>query len=374
MRLPVAPAALPGSDLTFDRLGVAMNAQGRLLVDGRALDEEAASAWWADQAKTRRAGLETLGDPTAGSRRFADRRDPPGRSGSLVRGSPAGPGRGPGQGLRALQPGRFEEAWAMSTGAGLGMGLSLSTAESAPAMAVADMAAPRSTALSAGTARGGLIPGRTDARHGVSTPGLLHPDVQSPFGRDPPGPRPTRDAGGPARRVPWRSSSHARANVDTDLENDLLVRAEADDLGDLKALRLGEAPLPDLATLGKRLRRYTELLEGRPLRVRLVADDGLRYEPAARIIATCSAAGVAAIRLTQPGPRLRCPAVGAKPQGSARTGPGSGGPDEPSGFAAMRPFSWRPSWSWDVAPGLSPTMPNPHTSSAWPTWPAIARP
>ena len=30
-------------------------------------------------------------------------------------------------------------------------------------------------------------------------------------------------------------------NVDTDLENDLLVRAEADDLGDLKALRLGEA-------------------------------------------------------------------------------------------------------------------------------------
>ena len=39
VRLPVAPAALPGSDLTFDRLGVAMNAQGRLLVRGRALDE-----------------------------------------------------------------------------------------------------------------------------------------------------------------------------------------------------------------------------------------------------------------------------------------------------------------------------------------------
>jgi hypothetical protein len=89
--------------------------------------------------------------------------------------------------------------------------------------------------------------------------------------------------------------------VDTDLENDLLVRAEADDLGDLKALRLGEAPLPDLATLGNRLRRYTQLLDGRPLRVRLVADDKLRYEPAARIIATCSAAGVTAIRLTQPG-------------------------------------------------------------------------
>ena len=42
-------------------------------------------------------------------------------------------------------------------------------------------------------------------------------------------------------------------NVDTDLENDLLIRAEADDLGDLKVLRLGDARVPDLATLGKRL-------------------------------------------------------------------------------------------------------------------------
>ena len=33
-------------------------------------------------------------------------------------------------------------------------------------------------------------------------------------------------------------------NVDTDLENDLLVRAEANDLGDLKVLKLGEAPVP----------------------------------------------------------------------------------------------------------------------------------
>src|SRR5271156_5764494 len=65
VRLPVAPAALPGSDLTIDRLVVAMNARGQLLVEGRALDEEAASAWWADQAKIRRAGLETLGEPAA---------------------------------------------------------------------------------------------------------------------------------------------------------------------------------------------------------------------------------------------------------------------------------------------------------------------
>ncbi len=60
IRLPVAPAALPGAELALDRLAVAMDAQGRLLVDGRALDEESAEAWWADQAKRRRAGLETL--------------------------------------------------------------------------------------------------------------------------------------------------------------------------------------------------------------------------------------------------------------------------------------------------------------------------
>jgi len=90
-------------------------------------------------------------------------------------------------------------------------------------------------------------------------------------------------------------------SVDADLENDLLVRAEADDLGDLKALRLGEASLPDLTALRDRLRRYASLLGDRPLRVRLVADEQLRYELAARIIAACSAAGVSAIRLAQPG-------------------------------------------------------------------------
>ena len=62
VRLPLAPAALPGTDLNFDRLAVAMNAQGRLLVKGRVLDDEAATAWWAAEAKARRAGLETLGE------------------------------------------------------------------------------------------------------------------------------------------------------------------------------------------------------------------------------------------------------------------------------------------------------------------------
>ena len=107
-----------------------------------------------------------------------------------------------------------------------------------------------------------------------------------------------------------RASPRRSRRVDTDLENDLLLRAESDDLGDLKVLRLGEATLPDLPTLGQRLRRYIKLLDGRPLRVRLVADDRLRYEPAAQIIATCSAAGVAAIRLAPPGATPELPAGG----------------------------------------------------------------
>ena len=62
VRLPLAPAALPGTDLTFDRMAVAMNAQGKLLVKGRELDDEAATRFWATEAKARRAGLETLGE------------------------------------------------------------------------------------------------------------------------------------------------------------------------------------------------------------------------------------------------------------------------------------------------------------------------
>ena len=88
--------------------------------------------------------------------------------------------------------------------------------------------------------------------------------------------------------------------VDTDLENDLWVRARADDLGDLKSLQLGEASLPDIAALGQRLSRYAQMLEDRPLRIRLVADDRLRYEIAARLMTVCNASGVAAIRLTDP--------------------------------------------------------------------------
>jgi biopolymer transport protein ExbD len=97
-----------------------------------------------------------------------------------------------------------------------------------------------------------------------------------------------------------KAQPRAARRVDADLENDLWLRVEANDLGDLKSIRLGEASIPDLETLGERLGRYAAILEGRPLRVRLVADDGLRYEHAARVMAVCDAAGVAAIRLSDP--------------------------------------------------------------------------
>ena len=65
VRLPVAPAALPGSDLTFDRLSVVLDAQGRLQVGDQWLGEEAAAPWWAQQARARKAGLETINAPAA---------------------------------------------------------------------------------------------------------------------------------------------------------------------------------------------------------------------------------------------------------------------------------------------------------------------
>jgi biopolymer transport protein ExbD len=104
--------------------------------------------------------------------------------------------------------------------------------------------------------------------------------------------------------LPGSARGQARATpprrTELDLENDLRIRAEADDLGDLKSLKLGDTPLPDLQALGDRLRRYSVVLEGRPLRVRLLADDRLRYEEAAKIIGTCNTVGVASIRLADP--------------------------------------------------------------------------
>lgn len=99
------------------------------------------------------------------------------------------------------------------------------------------------------------------------------------------------------------------SRTDLDLETDLLVRARADDLGELKTLMLGDATVPSVEELGERLNRYSEVLEGKPLRVLLVADDRLRYEVAARLIGTCAAAGVSAVRLADPLNRAPVPAA-----------------------------------------------------------------
>ena len=98
-----------------------------------------------------------------------------------------------------------------------------------------------------------------------------------------------------------RSTETPSRRSDLDFENDLWIRAQADDLGDLKSLSLGETPVSDLSVLADRLRRYEKVLDGRPLRVRILADDRLRYEEAAKIVGTCTTAGVTSIRLADPG-------------------------------------------------------------------------
>lgn len=86
-----------------------------------------------------------------------------------------------------------------------------------------------------------------------------------------------------------------------DLETDLIVQAKANEFGDLAVLTLAGSEVPDTVELEIRLRRYTMFLEGEPIQVRILADDRLRYEEAARIIGAASAAGAASIRLSGPG-------------------------------------------------------------------------
>ena len=123
VRLPLAPAALPGSDLTFDRLAVVMDARGRLLVGGQWLDEDGrrrvvgragqvAQGGPRDPAATRGAADDEL--PTVVILR-ADRA----ASYGAVRRTLADAQE---QGFRPLQPGGPEEARAMSTGPVWGWG------------------------------------------------------------------------------------------------------------------------------------------------------------------------------------------------------------------------------------------------------------
>jgi biopolymer transport protein ExbD len=63
VRLPVAPAALPGGEMAVDRLVVAIDARGRLLSEKGPLEGRPAESWWADQAEKRKEGQKTLGKP-----------------------------------------------------------------------------------------------------------------------------------------------------------------------------------------------------------------------------------------------------------------------------------------------------------------------
>lgn len=98
-----------------------------------------------------------------------------------------------------------------------------------------------------------------------------------------------------------RATEAPSRRTDLDIENDLVILARADDRGDLASMALNDAPVPDLAALADRLGRYAKVLGDRPLRVRLRADDRLRYEEAARIVGVCTTAGVASIRLGDAG-------------------------------------------------------------------------
>jgi biopolymer transport protein ExbD len=57
IQLPEAPAALPTSDAGLDRLAVAIDREGRMLVDKTGTDR---ASWWRDQAKKRREGMALL--------------------------------------------------------------------------------------------------------------------------------------------------------------------------------------------------------------------------------------------------------------------------------------------------------------------------
>lgn len=63
VRLPIAPAALPGSDLALERLVVSIDEEDRLIADDEALEGPSATRWWTDQARRRRADQRALGGP-----------------------------------------------------------------------------------------------------------------------------------------------------------------------------------------------------------------------------------------------------------------------------------------------------------------------
>ncbi|WP_152052398.1 ExbD/TolR family protein [Tautonia marina] len=62
VRLPVAPAALPGALASEDRLVVVIDAAGRLIAGNRERSGAEAQEWWTEQAARRFRGASLLGE------------------------------------------------------------------------------------------------------------------------------------------------------------------------------------------------------------------------------------------------------------------------------------------------------------------------
>lgn len=60
VKLPVAPAALPGDDPGLDRLVLTLDDTGRLVSGKEFIPEDQQPAWWARQATLRREGMELV--------------------------------------------------------------------------------------------------------------------------------------------------------------------------------------------------------------------------------------------------------------------------------------------------------------------------
>ncbi len=101
-----------------------------------------------------------------------------------------------------------------------------------------------------------------------------------------------------------QATAKAPSLDDPDLETDLVVAVRANPDGSIGNLKLGDTAVTDLSSLEARLTRYRSVLSGQPLRIRLEAPDILRYEEAAKLIATCSRAGVSSVKLSGRGEDL----------------------------------------------------------------------
>ncbi len=100
------------------------------------------------------------------------------------------------------------------------------------------------------------------------------------------------------------NSARSGLTFNSDLETDLVVRAISDELGDLTLIELQGSEVPSPAELTARLRAYREQLVGEPIAIRLIADDRLSYDAAAKLIVACSAAGIESIMLSGAAPGI----------------------------------------------------------------------